>query len=55
MPRIAIVDKERCQPMACGNYLCIRKCPINRQGDECIYKDDDGKVGIDMYLLAYLR
>ena len=47
MPRIAIVDKERCQPMACGNYLCIRKCPINRQGDECIYKDDDGKVGID--------
>jgi len=47
MPRIAIVDKERCQPMACGNYLCIRKCPVNRQGDECIYKDDDGKVGID--------
>jgi len=47
MPRIAIVDKERCQPMSCGNYLCIRKCPINRQGDECIYKDDDGKVGID--------
>jgi len=47
MPRIAIVDKEKCQPMSCGNYLCIRKCPINRQGDECIYKDDDGKVGID--------
>ena len=33
--------------MGCGDYLCIRVCPVNRKGDECIFKTDDGKVGIN--------
>jgi len=45
--RIAVVHKEKCNPVACGNFLCIRVCPVNRKGDECIYVDSDGKAGID--------
>jgi ATP-binding cassette subfamily E protein 1 len=41
------VKKEKCNPKACGNYLCIRVCPVNRKGDECIIKTPDGKVGIN--------
>jgi len=47
MPRIAIVEKDKCNPVGCGGYLCIRVCPINREGDECIYKAEDGKAAID--------
>ncbi len=47
MSRICIVKKEKCNPMGCGDYLCIRVCPVNRKGDECIFKTDDGKVGIN--------
>jgi ATP-binding cassette subfamily E protein 1 len=47
MTRICIVKKEKCNPVACGNYLCIRLCPVNRRGDECIVKTPDGKVGIN--------
>ncbi|MBI4439738.1 ribosome biogenesis/translation initiation ATPase RLI [Candidatus Woesearchaeota archaeon] len=46
MARIAVIHKERCNPIGCGNYLCIRVCPINRKGDECIYVDTDKKAGI---------
>jgi ATP-binding cassette subfamily E protein 1 len=46
MTRICIVKKEKCNPITCGNYLCIRLCPVNRRGDECIVKTPDGKVGI---------
>ncbi|OGI15273.1 hypothetical protein A3K63_05030 [Candidatus Micrarchaeota archaeon RBG_16_49_10] len=34
--RIAIVDREKCRPQKCGNYLCIRVCPPNLSGEECI-------------------
>lgn len=34
--RIAIVDNEKCRPRKCGNYLCIRICPPNLSGEECI-------------------
>ena len=47
MPRIAVVEKEKCNPHGCGGYLCMRLCPINRKGEECIAKDEDGKVKID--------
>ncbi|MBN2459350.1 ribosome biogenesis/translation initiation ATPase RLI [Candidatus Woesearchaeota archaeon] len=47
MKRICIVKKEKCNPLACGNYLCIRICPINRKGEDCIIKTPDGKVGIN--------
>ena len=36
--RIAIVDESKCNPEACGNYLCFRFCPVNRTGKECILK-----------------
>ncbi len=47
MTRIAVIRKEDCHPQQCGNYLCIRVCPINRKGDECIFVADDKKAGID--------
>ena len=47
MPRIAVVEKEKCNPHGCGGYLCMRLCPINRKGEECIAKDADNKVKID--------
>lgn len=47
MPRLAIVEPEKCHPDKCGNWLCIRLCPINRMGDECITKGSSGKAAID--------
>ncbi len=47
MTRIAIVEKDKCHPQECGNYLCARLCPVNRAGDDCIVKGDDGKAFID--------
>ena len=41
--RIAVIEKEKCNPSGCGDFLCIRVCPINRTGEECIVKGDDGK------------
>jgi ATP-binding cassette subfamily E protein 1 len=50
MPRIAVVRKERCNPVGCGNYLCIRVCPVNREGKDCITKDPVTKVRVDPHL-----
>ena len=50
MPRIAVVRKERCNPVGCGNYLCIRVCPVNREGHDCITKDPITKVKVDPVL-----
>ena len=49
MPRIAVIRKEDCNPIGCGGYLCIRVCPVNRKlgTEDCIYKDEDTKAGID--------
>lgn len=48
MPRIAVVHKSRCNPQGCGGYLCIRVCPENRMGKECIVIDPkDKKVMIN--------
>jgi ATP-binding cassette subfamily E protein 1 len=47
MPRIAVVRKEECNPSGCGNYLCIRVCPVNRGGKDCITKDENKKAVID--------
>jgi len=48
MTRIAVVKKERCNPIGCGNYLCIKLCPVNRQEKECITIDEASrKVKID--------
>ncbi len=47
MVRIAVVEKDKCHPMQCGNYLCARLCPINKTGTVCIVKGEDGKAKID--------
>ncbi|MBI4738130.1 ribosome biogenesis/translation initiation ATPase RLI [Candidatus Woesearchaeota archaeon] len=47
MKRIAIVDKDKCNPAGCGNYLCAKLCPINREGTDCIFVGDDKKAKID--------
>ncbi|MFH1439350.1 MAG: ribosome biogenesis/translation initiation ATPase RLI [Candidatus Woesearchaeota archaeon] len=36
MVRIAIIKKDKCNPRECGDYLCKRVCPVNRQGKDCI-------------------
>ena len=45
--RIAIVKKDKCNPTKCGDFLCIRLCPINRASKECIVKGDDNKAKIN--------
>ena len=47
MTRIAVIEKEKCNPEGCGNFLCIRVCPINKSGEECIVKGEDGKPVIN--------
>jgi ATP-binding cassette, sub-family E, member 1 len=50
MTRIAVLEKDKCAPAKCGDYLCIRLCPINRSGDECIVKGEDKKASINTEL-----
>ncbi|HLC80358.1 MAG TPA: hypothetical protein VJG31_01160, partial [Candidatus Nanoarchaeia archaeon] len=48
MTRIAIIEREKCQPVRCGNYLCAKVCPVNRMGKECITANPtDTKARID--------
>jgi len=46
MPRIAVIDKEKCNPTGCGGYLCIRMCPLNRMGKEAITIDPVDKKAL---------
>ncbi len=50
--RVMIVKKERCNPVACGGYLCIRVSPGNRAGKEVIVKSKDGKVEVNEEVLT---
>ncbi len=34
--RIAIIEKDKCHPRECGDYLCAKLCPVNRTGKDCI-------------------
>lgn len=47
MSRIAVIDKKKCNPHSCGNFLCIRVCPVNRMGEQCIIEGPDKKALID--------
>lgn len=49
--RIAVLDKSRCKPKDC-NYLCIRMCPINRTGKECIVEGEEDKKPIISEMLC---
>lgn len=47
--RIAVIDFTKCHPEKCG-YLCMRVCPLNRTGKECITVADDSKPRISEQL-----
>ena len=47
MTRIAVIEKPKCNPIKCGNFLCVRVCPVNRMGEECITEGSDHKAAID--------
>ena len=39
--RIAVIHKDKCNPLGCGNYLCAKLCPVNRTGEDCVKEGDD--------------
>lgn len=45
--RVAVLDKEVCQPKKCG-LECIKYCPVNKSGADCIILNEEvGKAQID--------
>ena len=40
--RVAVLDKELCQPKKCG-LECIKYCPINKSGADCIVLNEEIK------------
>ncbi|MFQ6024943.1 MAG: ribosome biogenesis/translation initiation ATPase RLI [Nitrosopumilaceae archaeon] len=40
--RIAVLDKELCQPKKCG-LECIKYCPVNKSGADCIILNEEIK------------
>ncbi|TLX85299.1 MAG: ribosome biogenesis/translation initiation ATPase RLI [Thaumarchaeota archaeon] len=45
--RIAVLDKENCQPKKCG-LECIKYCPVNKSGADCIILNEEiAKAQID--------
>lgn len=38
--RIVVHDKELCRHDSCG-YKCVKVCPVNRSGEECIVKGEE--------------
>ncbi len=39
--RVAVIDRDVCIERRCG-YVCIKVCPPNRMGEECIVVEKDG-------------
>ncbi len=46
MARIAIVKKDKCSPLKCGER-CIKDCPVNRDGEPCITLTSQKKARVD--------
>ena len=46
--RVAVLDTDLCQPRKCG-LECIKYCPVNKSGADCIVLDEEGtkKARID--------
>ncbi len=40
--RVAVLDKDLCQPRKCG-LECIKYCPVNKSGADCIVLDETSK------------
>ena len=49
MPRIAVLDRERCRPRKCG-HECLRFCPMVRTGVEAVKLGEDGRPVISELL-----
>src|SRR3990167_11508338 len=47
MKRIAVIEKDKCNPAGCGGYLCIRVSPGNRMGKEVFVTGPDGKAHVN--------
>ena len=45
--RIAVIEKDKCNPVGCGGYLCIRVSPGNRMDREVFVKGSDGKAQVN--------
>jgi len=45
--RLAIIKKEKCNPGKCLN-LCMKVCPVNRKGEECIVIDGKAKISEEL-------
>ncbi len=45
--RIAVIEKDKCNPEGCGGYLCIRVSPGNRIGKEVFVVGPDGKAQVN--------
>lgn len=41
--RLAVIDKDKCKPKKC-NKECVRSCPVNRTGKQCIEIEDVAKI-----------
>lgn len=50
--RIVIVEKEKCNPIGCGGYLCARVSPSNKMGKEAFVKDVDGKIKVNEAMVS---
>lgn len=51
--RIVIVEKEKCNPVGCGGYLCARVSPSNKMGKEAFVKDPvDGKIKVNESMVS---
>jgi ATP-binding cassette subfamily E protein 1 len=40
MKRIVVIDKDLCKFEKCG-YKCVKACPVNRSGKECVKPDPE--------------
>jgi ATP-binding cassette subfamily E protein 1 len=47
-----VVRKEKCNPIGCGGYLCMRVSPSNRAGKDAIVQSADGKVEVNENVIS---
>jgi ATP-binding cassette subfamily E protein 1 len=44
--RIAVIDRDLCNPNSCGDYLCKRVCPVNRRDEDCVTVSEEDKKSL---------
>jgi len=40
--RVGVLDQDLCQPQKCG-LECIKYCPVNKSGSECVTINEESK------------